>query len=165
MLKEKYLTLPCIIGPNGTTEINKRRGTNCFVCLFTFFSYCQISCQIYISRSSAYLDTIYSTSFATPPNDSEWATTAPPPANGPAASRPAIVAPPPSPRGEFTGGQSGGRKGTAASGRFTSYSESSTLFNGPSPKSDLQSADRTLYITLGTTSKISAFRSFILGTK
>ena len=67
----------------------------------------------------------------------------------------------PFPRGECTGGQSGGREGTAASGRFMSYSESSTLFNGPSPKSDLQSANRTLYITLGTTSKISAFRSFI----
>ena len=35
------------------------------------------------------------------------------------------------------------------------------LFNGPSPKSDLQSANHTFHSTLGTTSKISAFRSFI----
>ena len=85
MLKEKYLTLPCIIGPNGTTEINKRRGTNSFVCLFTF-SYRQISCQIDIRRSSAYVARTPCTRrdlFVQPPNDSGWVKAVPLPRKRP----------------------------------------------------------------------------------
>ena len=163
-MKEKYLTLPCIIRPNGTTEINKRRGTNCFVSLFTFFSYRPISCQIYISRPSAYVArTPYTRRdlFVQPPNDSGWVKAAPPlPANGPAAFQPAIVAPPPSPGASLrAANQAAGRGQRRPAGLRPTPNH--RLFNGPSPKSDLQSANHTFHSTLGTTSKISAFRSFI----